>query len=126
MGFQPLGVIIDVLSLCFPGRTRRAIKQRWEARKRTFWFKTEPAIPGMRLGKKGYKIRADTREEATRQLYARTARRIWDFPREWIHMLVYVNDKPLEMFNLDSIRQRDDPKRWAETNPMKAWESQAN
>ena len=115
-GFQPLGVIVDVLSLCFSSRARRSIQQRWEARKRTFWFKTEPPIPGMRLGKKGYKIRADTLDEATGQLYERAARRIWDFPREWLLMGVYVNGEPLEMFDLDSIRRRNVPKRWEETN----------
>ena len=124
--FQPLGVIIDVLSLCFPGRTRRAMQQRWGARKRTFWFTTDPPVPGMRLGKKGYKIRADTLDEATGQLYARAVRRIWDFPRGWLHMLVYENGEFMGTFDLDSVRRRADPKRWAETNPMKAWESQTN
>ena len=126
VGFQPLGVIVDFLSLCFSSRARKSMRQRWEARKRTFWFKTEPPIPGMRLGKNGYKIRADTLDEATGQLYARAVRRIWDFPREWLLMLVYVNDKSLEMFDLDSIRRRNNPKRWEETNPMKAWESTVN
>ena len=121
-----LGVIIDVLSLCFPGRTRRAMQQRWGARKRTFWFTTVPPIPGMRRGKKGYKIRADTLDEAAEQLYARAARSIWDFRRERLGLAVYENGKPLGTFDLDSIRQGDDPERWAETNPMKAWESQAN
>ena len=110
-GFQILGVIVDIFSKGFSSRTRRAIQQRWEARGRTFWFTTEPPIPGIRLGKKGYKIRADTLEEATQQLYARAARRIWDFPRGWLHMLVYENGKPLETFNLDRIRQGDEPER---------------
>lgn len=70
----------------------------------------------MRLGKNGYKIRADTLDEATEQLYARAARRIWDFPKEWLLMRVYVNDEPLEMFDLESIRRRNDPKRREETN----------
>lgn len=77
VGSPPMGVIVDVLSLCFSSRARRSMQQRWEARKRTFWFKTEPPIPGMRLGKKGYKIRADTLDEATGQLYARAVRKIW-------------------------------------------------
>ena len=77
-----------------------------------FWFRTEPPIPGMRIRKKGYKIRADTLNEAITQLYDCAARRIWNFPREFIYMLVYVNNKPLEMFNLDAIRQPDDPKGW--------------
>ena len=109
---QFIGLALDILKVCIPGRTHRAAKQRWQARKRVFWFRTEPAIPGMRLRKKGYKIRADTLDEARTQIYAHAVRRIGDFPKEWVGMLVYVNDKPLEMFNLDAIRQHDDPKRW--------------
>ena len=115
-GFQPWGVIVDFLSLCFSSRGRRSIPQRWEARKRTFWFRTEPPIPGMRLGKNGYKIRADTLDEATGQLYARAVRRIWDFPRGGLHMLVSVNGEFIGTFDLASVRRRNDPKRWEETN----------
>lgn len=116
VGFQLLGMIADVLSMCFSSRARRSMQQRWEARRRTFWFTTEPPIPGMRLDKKGYKIRADTLDEATQQLYTYAARRVWDFPRGWLQMLVYVNGKPLGTLDLDSIRRRTNPKRWEETN----------
>ena len=108
------GLALDILKMCIPGRAHRAARQRWQARKRVFWCRTEPKIPGMKLGKEGYKIRADTLDEATRKISACAARRIWDFPRAWIQMLVYVNDKHVGMIDLDSIRRRDDPKRWEE------------
>ena len=110
-----LGLALDILKVFVFSRSRRAVRQRWQARRRVFWFRTVPAIPGMRLRKKGYKIRADMLNEASMQLYACVVGRIWDFPREFIYMLVYVNDKPLEMFNLDSLRQPDAPKGREET-----------
>ena len=108
---QPIGLVLDILKVFVSSRSRRAVRQRWQARQRVFWFRTVPAIPGMRIRKKGYKIRADTLDEASMQLYACVAERIWDFPKEWGGMRVYVNDESIGTLDLDNIRRQDDPRR---------------
>ena len=114
-----IGLAVDLARLGIPGQSQRSALQRWSARKRVFWLRTEPKIPGMILWPRGYRIRADTLEEAMTCLYGRAARRIWDFPPGWMMMLVYVDGKPWGGLDLDSIRKQDDPQRWEETSPVR-------
>lgn len=118
---QWLGVVVDVLGTVVPDANRRTATQRRRAQKRVYWFRTEPAIPKLRLRKDGYKIVADTLEEARTELYGKIARVLWDFPRGRINLLVSLNGRPLEMFNLDSIRKLDDPERWEATDAIRQW-----
>ena len=115
------GFAVDVLETAAPGRSRRIAKQRWSARKRTYWFKTVPSIPGVRLGKKGYMVRADTLNEAKTKLYELVWGKIWDIPPNFISMIIYWEDRPLEFLSLDTLRQKDDLARYEEANPMRMW-----
>ncbi len=115
-----VGLIISILCLC-AAKNRRAVYQRWQVRKRVYRFTTVPRIPGFPRWQKVYRIRADTVKDATRILYSIAAANIWKFPREYIHMQVYLNGMPYESFNLDYVRKHDNPKRWEETDPMKKW-----
>ena len=123
---SPIGLVVDVLQAVLPGRNRRIAKQRWSARRRTYWFRTVPRIPGMRLRRKGYRVRADTLDEAKSKLYERVAAKVWDVPPSFISMVIYLDDRPLEFLSLDRIRQNDDPRRYEETSPMRAWPPQSN
>ena len=116
-----IGLAVDVLEAVVPGRNRRVAKQWWTARKRTYWFTTEPRVPGMRMRRNGYKVRADTLDEAKLKLYGRVARKVWDIPPGFIRMIIYCDDRPLEFLNLDRLRQNDDPRRYEETSAMRAW-----
>ena len=71
-----IGLAVDVLETVVPIRNRRIAKQRWRARERTYWFKTEPRIPGMRMRRQGYRIRADTLDEAKWKLYGLVAGKV--------------------------------------------------
>ena len=112
-----IGIILDALAF-FHRSNRRAVAQRWHARKRTYWFTTTPSIPYKWKRKKGYAIRADTLAEAKRELYEEVVRKIWLFPRGWINMITTVDGKPLEFLDLDQIRQAVDPERWKATDPL--------
>ena len=116
-----IGPVFDVVAMVFPGRLRRIAQQRWQARERTYWFTTEPIIPSMKIHRNGYKVRADTLNEAKAKLYGSVADKIWYFPRGFLMMVVYVNDRPLEYLDLEQIRKNVDPKRCEETNPVRAW-----
>ena len=70
-----IGLAVDVLEAVVPGRNRRIATQRWTARERTYWFRTEPRIPGMRTRRNGYRVRADTLDEAKLKLYWRVAKK---------------------------------------------------
>ena len=115
-----VGIILDTLAF-FRRSNRRALAQRWHARKRTYWFSTTPSVPYKWKRKKGYAIRADTLAEAKRMLYKEVARKIWLFPRRWINMFITVDGKLPELLNLDEIRQAMDPKRWKATDPIGQW-----
>ena len=80
----------------------------------------------MRLRRKGYRVRADTLDEAKSKLYDRVAAKIWDVPPSFISMVIYRDDRPLELLNLDRIRQNDDPRRYEETRPMRRWPPQSD
>ena len=116
------GVALDVLAL-FRRDKRRAVGQRWRARKRTYWFTTTPRMPRKWRWKNGYRIRADTLAEAKVKLYREAVRKIWSFPRGWANMIVEANGRPLEFFDLDRVRQAVDPDRWKETDPARQWGS---
>ena len=116
-----MGFAVDVLAAVFPGRNRRIAKQRWSARRRTYWFKTEPRIPGIRMRRDGYRVRADTLEEAKSRLYDLVAKKIWDISPSVINMVIYSKDCPLEFLNLDKIRQNDDARRYEATSTARAW-----
>ena len=115
-----LGIATSVVGLFIPSK-RRCLKQRWKARKQVYWFITFPKIPGVWVHKKGYKIRADTLEEAKEKLYRKIVKKVWRFPRGYIELLVEVDGTPFEFFNLDHVRQHDDYKRWKETDPIRQW-----
>lgn len=117
----PVGLVVDMLEAVLPGRNQRIAKQRWSARRRSYWFRTEPRIPGMRLRRKGYRVRADTLDDAKSKLYEKIATKIWDVPPNFISMIIYRDERPFEILSLDTIRQNDDPKRYEETSPMKGW-----
>ena len=113
-----VGLLFDAPAIL---RKRRALAQRWHARKRTYWFRTTPTVP-RRIGwKKGYAIRADTLAEAKRELHGEVVRKIWLFPRNWMNMIVYVDGRPLEFLDLDQIRKEDDPQKWTATDPLRHW-----
>ena len=118
---QVLGFVFDVFRYFVSGSSRRRVAQRWAARKRVFWFRTEPPIPGLRPRKHGYKIRADTLEEAKTKLYERVAKVVWKFPRGYIRIHVYIEGQPVHMLNIDLMREQDDPQRWSDTDPIAHW-----
>ena len=70
---------------------------------------------------RGYPIRADTLAEAKRKLYREVIGKIWLFPRSWINLIVGVDGRPLEFFDLDRIREAMDPERWKETETARQW-----
>lgn len=115
-----LGLVLDCL-LCASPKKRQFLVQRWQARKRVYWFETQPPLPGVRRWKKGYRFRADTLYEAKMMLCRKAARRVWKFHRGVLQLLVYQDRGPAWMLNLDEVRQRDDPQRWADTNPVREW-----
>ena len=117
-----LGIIVDALAF-FRRSNRRALAQRWQARKRTYWFSTTPSIPYKWKWKKGYAVRADTLVKAKSELYSEVVCKIWLFPRSWINMIVTVDGKPLEFLDLDKIRQAVDPERGKTTDPLRQWGS---
>ena len=114
------GIATKLVGLFMPSK-RRSLKQRRKARKRVYWFTTFPKIPGAWTHKKGYKIRADTLEEAKSKLYMKVEKKVWRFPRGYIQLLVQVDGKFLEFFNLDHVRQHNDCERWKETDPIRQW-----
>ena len=118
---QVIGLVFDLLGYFVSGSSRRRVAQRWAARKRIFWFRTEPPIPRLRLGKHGYKIRADTLEEAKAKLHGKVAKVVWKFPRGHIRIHVYVEGQPGYMLNIDLMRKQDDPQRWRDTDPIAHW-----
>ena len=117
-----VGIILDAL-MFFRRSNRRALSQRWQARKRTYWFSTTPSIPYKWKRKKGYAVRADTLEEAKREIYSEVVRKIWLFPRCWINMIVTVDGKLLEFLDLDKIREAIDTERHKATDPLRQWGS---
>lgn len=114
-----VGLLLDALTIFLK---RRALAQRWHARRRTYWFHTTPTIPWQIRWKKGYAIRADTLAEAKLKLYGEVVGKIWLFPRNWMKMIVDVDGRPLEFLDLDQIRKEIDPERWKATDPMRYWE----
>ena len=115
-----IGLVTNLIGFFIPSRIR-SLKQRLKAKKRIYWFMTSPKIPGIRAYKKGYWIRADTLEEAKERLYSKIEKKIWQFPRGWIMLQVVVDEKFLELFDLDYVRQCDDYDRWKETDPARRW-----
>ncbi len=115
-----VGIILDALAL-FRRSNRRALMQRWQVRKRTYWFITTPHVPYKWKRKKGYAFRADTLVEAKHDLYGEVVRKIWMLPRGWISMMITVDGRPLEFLDLDQIRQAADPERWKATKPLHQW-----
>lgn len=115
-----LGVALDVLGLVRRDK-RRAVAQRWQARRRTYWFVTTPRIPRKWRRKRGYPVRADTLAEAKDKLYWEVANKIWLFPRGWINMIVEVEGTAPELFNLDRVRETTDPERRSQTDPLREW-----
>ena len=115
------GSILDGLAL-FRRSNRRALAQRWQARKRTYRFTTTPSIPYKWWErKKGRAVRADTAEEALHALRDEVARKIWLLPRGWIKMIVWVDGRGVGSIELDKIRQASDPERWKATDPSRQW-----
>ena len=116
------GIILDALAF-FRRSNRRALAQRWQARKRIYWFSTTPSIPYRWKRKKGYAVRADTLEIAKNEIYSEVVRKIWLFPRCWIKMIVTVDGKPFEFLDLDKIREAADTERRKATDPLRQWGS---
>ena len=117
-GSQPLGIIIDVhvvSQLCLQITEAKVGGAKKDAL-------LHVRAPDSRHKTERERIQgADTLDAATRQLHAHAEKRMGDFPREWLHMFVYMNGEFRGTLDLDSIRRCTDPKRWAETDPMKAW-----
>lgn len=116
-----IGLAVDVLEAVVPGRNRRIAKQRWTARERTYWFNTEPRIPGRRMHRNGYKVRADTLDEAKCKLYGLVAGKVWEIPPSFISMIIHCDGRPLEFLNLDALRANGDPRRYEEISAMRGW-----
>ena len=114
------GIILDV-ALSFRRSNRRALAQRWYARKRTYRFTTTPHIPRKWKRKKGYAIRADSLAEARGALYTKVERKIWLFPRGWINLIIECDEAPTVFLDLDQIRKADDPERWEATDRLGKW-----
>ena len=114
------GIILDALAF-FRQSNRRTLAQRWQARKRTYWFTKTPSIPYKWKLKKGYAIRAQTLAEAKRELYEQVVRKVRLFPQGRVNMIITVDGKPLEFLDLDQLRQAVDPERWQATNPLRHW-----
>ena len=118
---EVLGLVLALVGACLSDGFRRRLVQRWRARKRVYRFRTEPRMPGLELVNGAYEVRADTLEEAKTKLYAKAACVVWAFPRGCVNMLVYMDEHPLEMLNIDDIRKSDDFERWRETDPLSIW-----
>ena len=116
-----VGFVVDAFEVLMPGRNRRIAKQWWTARRRTYWFRTQPEIPGMRMHRNGYRLRGDTLDEAKSRLYETVASRVWDIAPSFVSMVIYVDNRPLEFLNLDKLRRDDDPVRFEETTRMRGW-----
>ena len=113
-----VGLASILLSFWF---IRNLWKQRISARKRVFWIKTEPKIPRKWKRKHGYKVHADTLEEANEKLHFEIIRKIWLFPREWRMIIIRPQNYHMHLFSLEDVRLRDNPKRCKETDPMQMW-----
>lgn len=118
---EVLGLVLSLVSMCLSDSFRRRLVQRLGARKRVYRFSTEPKIPGIELVNDAYEIRADTLEEAKTKLYTKAARVVWDIPRWCVNLLVYVDDRPLEMLNIDHFRKLNDFERCKDTDPVSKW-----
>ena len=116
-----LGLVMDVL-MAFRASKRRDLSQRWNARKRVYWFMTHHDIPRLwPRRQRGYKIRADTLDEAKEILYREIVAKVWLFPRGCINLIITPEKGIPEFFNLDAIRRHLDPERWEETDPSRQW-----
>ena len=71
-----VGILLDAILVALPGR-RRALVQRWRVRKRVYWFTTQPEIPRLFRRKRGYRVRADTLEEAKDVLIREVVAKVW-------------------------------------------------
>lgn len=116
-----LGLVIDFL-MAFRASKRRDLSQRWNARRRVYWFMTHHDIPRLwPRRRRGYKIKADTLTEAKQILYTEIAAKAWLFPRGCINLIVTPENGMSEVFDLDAIRQHLDPERWEATDPSRQW-----
>lgn len=116
-----VGLFTDGVEHAAQGRNRRIGRQWWLAKERTYWFRTQPAIPEIKLRRHGYKVKADTLEEAKSKLYGMVAKRIWGVPPSDVGMIVYWNDGPMQWVDLDKIRERFDAKRYDEITSSRRW-----
>ena len=73
------------------------------------------------MHRNGYRLRADTLDEAKSRLYETVASRVWDIAPSFVSMVIYVDNRPLEFLNLDKLRRDDDPVRFEETTRMRGW-----
>ena len=121
MDVNQMRFLLDVLTTFLDRNNKRTLKQRWQARKRQYWFTTTPRIPYKWERKKGYPIGADTLAEAKCKFYKKVTHKIWLIPRGWIKMIISVDGKPLELLDLDQIRQTVDPERFKATDPFDHW-----
>ena len=116
---------ILVFAAMFGALHRKTIRQRWRARKRAFWFQTEPRIPGLGFAmsrrKRGYKVRAHTQKEARAKLYGKLLDKKWQLPEGFRCYIVYVDGAPPEILNLEKACKEENPRRWAKIDPIRKW-----
>lgn len=115
-----LGLLVDVILFALPAR-RRALKQRWSVRRRVYWFTTQPEIPRLFRRKRGYRVRADTQEEARDILIREVVAKVWLVPRGCIRMILHAEDGFPELLDLEGVRKAVDRERWARTDPARSW-----
>ena len=100
---------------------RILIRQRLSAKRRVYWIETEPEIPGKTKSDHGYKLRADTLEEAIRKLHSEIRKKIWLFPRGCRMIIIRPHGYHTQILSLEDIRLQDDPKRCKESDPIQLW-----
>ena len=125
--FGPLG---NILSSSL-GRLSRLIRQRWAARKSRYKLEADiwgTGLPPLRLSYFGGLVkvpltkvfRAYTEKEALERFHSHVAKIVWRAPRSFLQAQVVINGRPLpNMINLDFYREKSDPKRWADTDPLR-------
>ena len=100
---------------------RILIRQRLSAKRRVFWIETEPEIPGKTKSDYGYKLRADTLEEAIGKLHSEIRKKIWLFPRGCRLIFIRPRGYTMQTSSLEDIRLQDDPKQCKESDPIQLW-----
>ena len=107
-------------------RLGRLVVQRWRARNNWYIFDTDPILyysyfNGWCRRRLRGRVRAYTERGAVQKIHARVRKNIWRFPREFRLVNLSLNGKMVHMINLEHYREKDNPQRCADTDPVKQW-----